>query len=204
MHTTTMSQSHLLQSEYSKKIHKAATNQVVIDLVAAPQSLGLEKKRPSKNQNYNAATLLLQEFGVIISKSILQQRVTRAMSESKYSDVLEEKNTATSESTDLSSLTSMSTTTMISISMSIASDGTWDGRVTDPSTMLKTNNRGHPEGSTASQKRQDKVSERQCLDSIIAKYRSKVSDCKQLGKRLENGFLSELIVAKKNKFNVKE
>ena len=119
------------------------------------------------------------------------------MSESKYSDVLEEKNTATSQSTDLSSLTSMSTTTMISISMSIASDGTWDGRVTDPSTMLKTNNRGHPEGSTASQKRQDKGSERQCLDLIIAKYGSKVADCKQLEKQVETGFLSELIVVER-------
>jgi hypothetical protein len=70
--------------------------------------------------------------------------------------------------------------------------------------MSKTNNRGRPKGSTASQKSQDKVSERQCLDSIIAKYGSKVADCKQLGKRVEKGFLSELIVAEKNKFNVKE
>ena len=51
MHTTTMSQSHLLQSDYSKKIHKAATNQVVIDLVAAPRSLGLEKTAISKSPN---------------------------------------------------------------------------------------------------------------------------------------------------------
>jgi hypothetical protein len=196
MHTTPMSQLRLLQSEYSKKIYKAAINQVVIDLVAAQQGLGLEKKRLSKSKNYNAAMLSLREFGVAISKSALQQRVTKAMSESKHSNVLEEVNTATSQSTDLSSLTSMSTTTMISTSMSVASDGTWDGGVTDLSTMSETNNRGCPKGSTASQKRQDKVSERQCLDSIIAKYgSSKVADCKQLGKRVEKGFLSELIVA---------
>ena len=78
-----MSQSHLLQSEYSKKIRKAAINQVVIDFVAARWGLGLEKKRLSKNQNYDAAMLSLQEFGVAISKSALQQRVTRAMRESK-------------------------------------------------------------------------------------------------------------------------
>jgi hypothetical protein len=52
-------------------------------LVAARQSLRFEKKRLSKNQNYNAAMLSLQEFGVTISKSALQQRVIRAMSESK-------------------------------------------------------------------------------------------------------------------------
>ncbi len=191
MHTTTMSQSHLLQSEYSKKIRKAAINQVLSDLVAARRGLGLEKKRLSKNQNCNAAMLSLQEFGVAISKSALQQGVTRAMSESKHSNVLEEVNTATSQSTDVSSLTSTSMTTMISTSTSIASDGTQDDGVTDHSTMSKTNNKGHPKGSTASQKRQDKVSKRQCLDLIIAKYGSKVSDCKQLGKRVENSFLSE-------------
>ena len=118
-----MSQSRLLQSEYSKKIRKAAINQVVIDLVAARRGLGLEKKRLSKNQNYDAAMLSLQEFGVAISKSALQQRVTRAMSESKHSDMLEEVNTTTSQSTDLSNLTSMSTATMISTSASIASNG---------------------------------------------------------------------------------
>ena len=53
---------------------------------------------------------------------------------------------------------------------------TRDDGVTDASTMLKTNNRGHPKDSTASQKRQDAVSERQCLDSIIAKYGSKIAD----------------------------
>ena len=167
-------------------------------------SLGLEKKRLSKNQNYDAAMLSLQEFGIAISKSALQQRVTRAMSESKHSNVLEEVNTATSQSTDVSSLTSTSVTIMISTSTSVASNGPQDDGVTDHSTMSKTNNKGHPKGSTASQKRQDKVSERQCLDSIIAKYRSKVADCKQLSKQVEKGFLSELIVAEKNKFNVKE
>jgi parvulin-like peptidyl-prolyl isomerase len=57
-----MSQTRLLQSEYAKKIRKAAINQVITDIVAARQGLGLEKKRLSKNQNYDAAILSLQEF----------------------------------------------------------------------------------------------------------------------------------------------
>ena len=85
-----MSQTHLLQSEYAKKIRQVAIDKVVTDLVAAQTGLELEKKRLSKNQDYNAAMLLLQEFGVVISKAVLQQRVTRAMCESKDSDVLEE------------------------------------------------------------------------------------------------------------------
>ncbi len=52
--------------------------------------------------------LSLQEIGVDITKSALQQRVSRAMSESKHSDVLEEMNTIISQATD--STTSMSIT----------------------------------------------------------------------------------------------
>ena len=38
----------------------------------------------------------------------------------------------------------------------IASDGTWDDKVTDPSIMSKTKNRGRLKGSSASQKKHDK------------------------------------------------
>ncbi len=130
-----MSQPPPLKSQYSKKIRKAAINQVVVDLVAARRGLGLEKKRLSKNQNYDAAILSLQEFGVTISTTALQQRVTRAMSQSKHSNVLEEVNTAPSQSSDLSSLTSPSMTTPMLTSISIASDETQDDEVTDPSIM---------------------------------------------------------------------
>ena len=53
--------------------------------------------------------LSLQKNGVVITKAALQQRVTRARSEFKDSDVLEEVNMTTSQSTAISSLTSVST-----------------------------------------------------------------------------------------------
>ena len=72
---TTMS---INQSDLSKKLRKAAINQVVAELVSAKQSLGHGNKRLAKNKDYEVAIASLQQFGVIISKDALHQRVVRA------------------------------------------------------------------------------------------------------------------------------
>ena len=84
---TTMS---INQSDLSKKLRKAAINQVVAELVSAKQSLGHENKRQAKHKDYEVVIASIQQFRVIISKDALHQRVVRAFKSSVH-DVLNVK-----------------------------------------------------------------------------------------------------------------
>jgi hypothetical protein len=85
------------QSDLSKKLRKAAINQAVAELALAKQSLGHGNKRLAKNKDYEA-TASLQQFGVIISKDALQQRIVGAFN-SSMPDVSKVINVFTSPST---------------------------------------------------------------------------------------------------------
>ena len=103
---TTMS---INQSNFLKKLRKAAINQAVAELVPAKQILGHGNKRLAKNKDKEIAIALLQQFGVSISKDALHQRVVRAF-KSSVPDVLKEINVLTSPSSVASTLTPQTST----------------------------------------------------------------------------------------------
>ena len=61
---------------------------------------------------------------------------------------------------------------------------------------------GRPKGSTAAQAQEDKENYKQCSDSIAYDYSTEIVARKALNQRCPKGFLSELIKAKKEEFEV--
>ena len=186
----------ILQTDLSKKLHNAAINQAVADLVSATQSLSQGKKRLKKNKDYEVVMASLQQFGVTITKEVLHQRVTRAL-KSIVPKELTEINLPSSACSNASTLTSETASPAASPMTTSPTTTTTPTIATSPVTKA-----GCPKGSSAVQKRRALITVRECIDEIVLEYSQELALYKSVGRCVNKRYLKTLIEKKKKQYKV--
>ena len=180
------------QSQYVKKWHQSALQDIVDDLVKEKEEGW--KNRTSRD-SYTMKLKCLELMGISITRNALYKRVKRQSKKKPNAPTRPEEELALNQNDiDVSSISSPST-----------GSNTTDSRSQDILTAtISSSKAGRPNGSTMQKKREDINNYKECVNAITEEYHNKLTFHKESRQRLMKGLLEAIIEQKKEEFGVRE
>ena len=179
------------QSQYVKKWHKAALQDVVQDLVK--EKKGGWKNRTARD-SYTTKLKSLELIGISITRDALYKRVERESKKKPNEPTSPFDEVITNDTSELSSMSSTSMGSNIT---------DCESQVLQTST-ISSSKAGRPKGSTMQKKREDISKYKQCLNAITEEYHKELTSHKETQQRPVRGHLKEIIQQKKEEFGVSD
>ncbi len=179
------------QSQYVKKWHQSALQDVVNDLVK-------EKEEGWKNKaardSYTTKIKSLELIGISITPNALYKRVERESKKKPNEPTSTIEEVVLNDPSEVSSISCPSTLTNIT-----------DSETQDLQTStISSSKAGRPKGSTMQKKREDISKYKQCLNAITEEYHKELISHKETRRRLMSGHLEAVIKQKKEEFGVSD
>ena len=168
------------QSQYVKKWHQSALQDVVKDLVR-------EKEEGWKNRtardSYTTKIKSLELIGISITPNALYKRVERESKKKPNEPTSPIEEVVVNDTSEVSSISSPSTGT-----------NTTDSESQDLLTAtISSSKAGRPKGSTMQKKREDISTYKQCVNAITEDYHKELTSHKEIQRRLMKGHLEAVI-----------
>ena len=179
------------QSQYVKKWHQSALQDIVDDLVK-------EKEEGWKNKaardSYTTKIKSLELIGISITPNALYKRVERESKKKPNEPTSPIEEAVVNDTSEVSSISSPSTGTNIT-----------DSEHQDLLTAtIWTSKAGRPKGSTMQKKKEDVNNYKECVNAITKEYNNKLTFHKENRQRLMKGHLEAIIEQKKEEFGVSD
>jgi hypothetical protein len=182
------------QSQYLKKLHQSALQDVVDDLVKEKEEGW--KSRTSQD-SYTTKLKCFELTGISITCGALYQRDKR---QSK-----KKPNAPTGPVEEL--IVNQNDSKVSSISSPSTGSNTTDSYTESqdlPQAMISSTKAGRPKGSTMQKKRDDINNYKECVNAIAEEYHNELTFHKEKSKRLMKGYLEAVIEQKKDEFGVSD
>jgi hypothetical protein len=177
------------QSQYVKKWHQSALQDIVDDLVKEKEEGW--KNRTSRD-SYTTKIKCLELIGISITCDALYKRVER-----------QSKNKPTEPPSPVEEVVVNQNSEVSSVSSPSMGSNTTDNESQDLLTATNSSSKaGRPKGSTMQKKKEDVNNYKECVNAITKEYYNKLTFHKENRQRLMKGLLEAIIEQKKEEFGV--
>ena len=179
------------QSQYIKKWHQSALQDIVDDLVKEKEE---GWKRRTSRDSYTTKLKCLELIGISITRDALYKRVKR-----------QSKKKPTEPTSPVEELIFYQNSEVSSVSSPSTGSNTTDSKSQDLLiATISSSKAGRPKGSTMQKKREDINNYKECVNAITEEYHNKLTFHKENRRRLMKGHLEAIIEQKKEEFGVSD